>query len=163
MPSLQSGSATSEDGRTLGLLITGRCLTSPSMPYVEVQVSVNPRQHDERVRIVLENFNDSYSIDHSRITLDKHPLIEAAIGLMEIPNDVEFDVNIRSDAPPAASTGTSAAVSVALIGALDCLTLGCLTAHEVAALAHIVETDRLGLQEWDLGPAVLRVWRHVLH
>ncbi len=91
-------------------------------PYVEVQISVAPRKHEKRVRITLENFNDSYSIDPLRNTFDKHPLIEAAISLMEIPEDVEFEITIFSAAPPGASTGTSAAVSVALIAALDRLT-----------------------------------------
>jgi D-glycero-alpha-D-manno-heptose-7-phosphate kinase len=44
------------------------------------------------------------------------------------------------------STGTSAAVSVALLGALDCLTPGRMTPHEVAYAAHQVETDLLGQQ-----------------
>jgi D-glycero-alpha-D-manno-heptose-7-phosphate kinase len=48
--------------------------------------------------------------------------------------------------PAGASTGTSAAVTVALIGALDALTPGRMTAHEVAYAAHRVETKRLGLQ-----------------
>jgi len=55
-------------------------------------------------------------------------------------------VNIYSEVPPGASTGTSAAVSVALIGALDRLVGGSLTAHEVAKLAHTIETEKLGLQ-----------------
>ena len=65
---------------------------------------------------------------------------------MQIPDDIEFEINIYSAAPPGASTGTSAAVSVALIGALDRLTPGRLTAHEAASLAHHVETTKLGLQ-----------------
>jgi D-glycero-alpha-D-manno-heptose-7-phosphate kinase len=48
--------------------------------------------------------------------------------------------------PAGASTGTSAAVSVGLIGALDALTPGRMTPHEVAYAAHRVETERLGLQ-----------------
>ncbi|MBI3731980.1 MAG: GHMP kinase [Chloroflexi bacterium] len=41
---------------------------------------------------------------------------------------------------------TSAAVAVALIGALDCLTPGRLSAHEVAYTAHSVEVDMLKRQ-----------------
>jgi D-glycero-alpha-D-manno-heptose-7-phosphate kinase len=55
-------------------------------------------------------------------------------------------VTIFSEAPSGASTGTSAAVTVALVGALDTLTAGRLTPHEVAYKAQSVETDMLGQQ-----------------
>jgi D-glycero-alpha-D-manno-heptose-7-phosphate kinase len=55
-------------------------------------------------------------------------------------------VNLYSAAPAGCSTGTSAAVSVALLGALDLLRPGQRTPHEIAALAHRVETEKLGLQ-----------------
>ncbi len=55
-------------------------------------------------------------------------------------------IHLRSDAPPGASLGTSAAVTVALIGALDCLTPGRLSAHEIALQAQQVETVQLGWQ-----------------
>ena len=42
--------------------------------------------------------------------------------------------------------GTSAAVSVALIGALDALTPGQMTPHETAVTAHSIETKELGLE-----------------
>jgi D-glycero-alpha-D-manno-heptose-7-phosphate kinase len=48
--------------------------------------------------------------------------------------------------PSGASTGTSAAVGVALVGALDRLTSGHLTAHEVAYTAQEIETKMLKLQ-----------------
>jgi D-glycero-alpha-D-manno-heptose-7-phosphate kinase len=57
-----------------------------------------------------------------------------------------IQVTLFSDAPAGASTGTSASVSVALIGALDRLTPGRLTAHEVANIAHRIETDLLKQQ-----------------
>ncbi len=65
---------------------------------------------------------------------------------MGVPEDVALRVSIFSEAPSGASTGTSAAVTVALVGALDWLTPGRLTAHEVAYKAHAVETDLLGQQ-----------------
>lgn len=116
-------------------------------PYVEVQVQTVRRvSGSDRVVINVENFDDSYAVDPDRVTYDKHPLIEAAIDVMELPDDIGLDINIYSDAPPGASVGTSAAVSVALIGGLDRLTDGRLTPHEVAALAHSIETEKLGLQ-----------------
>ena len=75
-----------------------------------------------------------------------HPLLEATIDHVGIPDGVALRVAVRSDAPLGASTGTSAAVVVALVGALDALTPGRRSVHEVAMDAHRVEVDRLGLQ-----------------
>jgi D-glycero-alpha-D-manno-heptose-7-phosphate kinase len=65
---------------------------------------------------------------------------------MKVPADVALKVTIFSEAPSGASTGTSAAVAVALVGALDRLTRGHLTAHEVAYTAQAIETEMLKLQ-----------------
>jgi D-glycero-alpha-D-manno-heptose-7-phosphate kinase len=116
-------------------------------PYVEVQIHpVKLQSSDARVVLSVENYGQTYAVDPHRVTYEKHPLIEAAIDTMAIPEECGFRINIHSSAPPGASTGTSAAVSVALIGALDRLTNGRLTPHEVASLAHSLETEKLGLQ-----------------
>ena len=116
-------------------------------PYVEVQIEATEHVPSrERITINLENFGHNYSLNPDTIEYDKHPLIEAAIDVMEIPTNFSFNINIYSEAPPGASTGTSAAVSVALIGALDHFSQGKLTAHEVAAMAHFIETEKLGMQ-----------------
>ena len=65
---------------------------------------------------------------------------------MKVPSDLALKVTIFSEAPSGASTGTSAAVAVALVGALDRLTQGHLTAHEVAYTAQAIETEMLKLQ-----------------
>jgi D-glycero-alpha-D-manno-heptose-7-phosphate kinase len=98
------------------------------------------------VTISAENFGQTYAINPEHIVYDKHPLIEAAIDVMRLPPEIGLRINIFSDAPPGASTGTSAAVSVALIGALDSLVGGDLGPHEVAGMAHCIETKKLGLQ-----------------
>lgn len=116
-------------------------------PFVEVQLGVlDHAEGDARVTIEVENFGHTYSVNPGKIVYDKHPLIEAAIDVMKLPSDAALRINIFSDAPPGASTGTSAAVSVALIGALDRLVGGALPPHEVADLAHFIETKKLGLQ-----------------
>jgi D-glycero-alpha-D-manno-heptose-7-phosphate kinase len=63
-----------------------------------------------------------------------------------MPADVAIEVTIGCDVPAGASTGTSAAVTVALIGALDRTRGGALAAREVARAAHAVETERLDQQ-----------------
>jgi D-glycero-alpha-D-manno-heptose-7-phosphate kinase len=116
-------------------------------PCVEVQIEIHERKASaERVVINVENFGETIAVNPDRITYAKHPLIEAAIEVVEIPADLSLTITLYSAAPPGASTGTSAAVSVALIGALDALTKGRLTPHEVAALAHSIETEKLKLQ-----------------
>jgi len=116
-------------------------------PYVEVQICTLPSINtDNRIVISADNYGDTYSISPNKIGYGKHPMLEAAIKKMSIPENISFKINIYSYAPPGASMGTSAAVSVALIGALDALTPNHLTAHEVAAFAHSIETDELNLE-----------------
>lgn len=116
-------------------------------PYVEVQVHAVPRDGvSDRIVITAENYGERFTVDPGRIAYDQHPLLEAALEVMALPDEAAFSINIYSEAPPGAATGTSAAVSVALLGALDRLTSGRLTPHEVAYLAHSLETDKLGLQ-----------------
>lgn len=76
----------------------------------------------------------------------RHRLIEATLEQMGLPEDVSAEIAVSSLVPPGSSTGTSAAASVALIAALDTLTPGRMTRHEIAATAHRIEVDRLGLQ-----------------
>jgi len=119
-------------------------------PYAEVQVSVF-RNHERERRIVInaENYGERYQLDPLPAAVNRwirHPLLEAAIEYMRVPEDLAFEISIYSEAPSGASTGTSAAVTVALIGALDMLTPGRLTPHEVALAAQRVETELLGQQ-----------------
>lgn len=116
-------------------------------PYAEVQIELYHRA-DRQDRIVLhaENYGERYVITPENLNWDRHPLLEAAIERMGVPKDLAVQVTIYSEAPAGGSTGTSAAVSVALIGALDQLTPGRLTPHEVAYVAQSVETDMLKQQ-----------------
>ena len=116
-------------------------------PYAEVQIEVFPIDALEtRVVIYAENYGERYGMDFLNEGWDRHPLLEAAIELMGVPDNLSFRVTIFSEAPGGASTGTSAAVTVAMIGALDRLTPSKLTPHEVAYKAHSVEVDMLGQQ-----------------
>ena len=116
-------------------------------PYAEVQIEVGPSQ-DRKDRIVIhaENYGERYVRHPEKNGWDRHPLLEAAIECMKIPDDLAFEVTIFSEAPAGAGTGTSAAVTVALIGALDRLTPGHMTPHEVAYTAHSVEVNWLKQQ-----------------
>jgi D-glycero-alpha-D-manno-heptose-7-phosphate kinase len=115
-------------------------------PCVEVQVAVYSRlAPPERFVIFAENYGERYAFRPEQ-GWDRHPLLEACIQSMQVPEDLALEVRLYSDVPPGASTGTSAAVSVALIGALDRLTPGRMTPYQVAQAALRVETELLGLQ-----------------
>src|SRR5215210_744718 len=107
-------------------------------PHVEVQVEVRRRtEHAPHVVVNAENLHNSD---------DGGPLIEAAVERACVPEGLAVRVNIFSEAPVGASTGTSASVTVALLGALDRLTPGRMSRRRVAYLAHSVETEALGRQ-----------------
>lgn len=116
-------------------------------PYAEVQVEVYPFEgQEDRIVIHAENYGERYVVQPKTLGWDQHPLLEAAIGYMHIPDDVAFEVTIYSEAPAGCSTGTSAAVTVALIGALDGLTPGRMTPYEVALTAQRIEVEMLKQQ-----------------
>lgn len=116
-------------------------------PYVEVQIKVFPvRDRQHRIMLYAENYGDVYPIVPGHTEWDRHPLLEAAIEYMRVPDDVALHITVYSEVPAGCSTGTSASITVALMGALDRLTPGTMTPHEVAYAAHRVETDLLHLQ-----------------
>jgi D-glycero-alpha-D-manno-heptose-7-phosphate kinase len=115
-------------------------------PFVEVRLEVY-RVDDMADRIVLDagNYGERY-VHHPGAPAARHPLLEATLDEVGVPDDVAVAVSVFSEAPPGGSTGTSAAATVALLGALDALTAGRMTPYEVAALAHRIEAERLGLE-----------------
>jgi len=125
----------------------GRVLNIAVHPYAEVQVRVFPRTSDRpAVAIHAENYGERYTLEHVGGTYDRHPLLEAALDYMQVPSHLSLEITLFSEAPVGCSTGTSASVSVALIGALDRLTSGRRTPHEVAQAAHRIETELLHQQ-----------------
>jgi D-glycero-alpha-D-manno-heptose-7-phosphate kinase len=116
-------------------------------PFAEVQMRVSAQdERTPRITIHAENFGSRYTIVPPTGTYTQHPLIEAAFEAMHVPEHLALDVTIFSEAPAGCSTGTSAAVSVALIGALAQLTGTPLSPRAVARTAHRIETELLGQQ-----------------
>ena len=125
----------------------GAVLNLGVYPYVQCQTTVvDAAGHEGRLTIYAENYGDRYTIDPQDVVYNRHPLLEACVVAMKIPRGLDIEVTLYSTIPGGSSTGTSAAVTVALIGALDMLTPGRLTPHEVAAKAHEVETVLLKQQ-----------------
>jgi D-glycero-alpha-D-manno-heptose-7-phosphate kinase len=125
----------------------GRVLSIAVHPYVQVQLRAFTRQHlRPPVTIYAENYGERYTLETLGGSYDRHPLLEAALQFMGVPRELALEIDIFSEAPAGGSTGTSAAVSVALIGALDLLTPGRMTPHAVARAAHRIETELLHQQ-----------------
>jgi len=125
----------------------GKVFSIGVYPYAEVQIQVYPgRSQQERCVIYAENYGERYARDPQKTTWDHHPLLEAAIQMVGVPDDVAIQVALYSEAPAGASTGTSASIAVALVGALDQLTSRRRTPHEVAYAAHFVEAGILKQQ-----------------
>jgi D-glycero-alpha-D-manno-heptose-7-phosphate kinase len=126
---------------------TGKIFNIGVYPYVEVQVEVFHREDQpQQIVVFAENYGQHFAVTHKTGGWGEHPLLEAAIERMKVPSNLALNLTIYSEAPSGASTGTSAAVGVALVGALDRLTKGHLTAHEVAYTAQAIETQMLKLQ-----------------
>jgi len=87
-----------------------------------------------------EKIRDYRKIEYNGI-LD---LLKAAVKRMNIRSGL--DIYARSDAPPGCGTGTSASIAVALIGALSKYSEKYMSPHQIADLAHKIETDELGLE-----------------
>lgn len=95
--------------------------------------------------ITAQDYGEAIEIgDPSKILYDgKHDLLKAALRVVAVD---AVDISVYSDVPPGCGTGSSAAVSVAMIGALALLADLQMTPHEVAKLAHKLETEELGIQ-----------------
>lgn len=133
--------------------VYGQVLNLAVTPGVQVRVTVDPGG-PPGIRLHAANYGDDYRLP-DRPALEarrwaRHPLLEAAVLLAAPPPELSLRIAIHSEAPPGAGTGTSAAVTVALLGALDRLDGGAqdgqLSPHALAYAAQRVETELLGGQ-----------------
>ena len=125
----------------------GQVFNIAASPLVHVDIESWPRQERaERVTIDARNFGDRYGFPLDAPRWLKHPLLEASLAFVGVPDDLAIEIAVSSDAPAGASVGTSASVAVALVGALDALRNGRMSAAEVAHAAHHVEMNVLGWQ-----------------
>jgi D-glycero-alpha-D-manno-heptose-7-phosphate kinase len=98
-----------------------------------------------RINLDVVNFGDRYGYEPG-VAPGRHPMLEAIVDDIGIPEDLGLEVRVASAIPPGCSTGTSAAVAVALIGALDAFQPRPRSLDDVARAAHRIEVERLGLQ-----------------
>jgi D-glycero-alpha-D-manno-heptose-7-phosphate kinase len=125
----------------------GKVFNLAVRPLVSVRIDAFPSgTREAHVILDVRNYDIRYAPALDASTWGPHPLLEAACREIRPPGDLDIEISIWSDAPAGASTGTSAAVVVALLGALDRLANGRRTPHEIASAAHAVETVHLGRQ-----------------
>ena len=122
----------------------GRVLNIAVSPFVDVQVAATPRR-DGRVVFDVEDYGERYGYELGEEP-GRHALLEQTVAELGVPDDVSLEITVHSEMPPGCGAGTSAAVTVALVAALDGLTPGRLQPGEIARAAHRVETERLGLE-----------------
>jgi D-glycero-alpha-D-manno-heptose-7-phosphate kinase len=125
----------------------GRVLNLAVEPRTNVRIAIHPRGAlGDQVVLHAEDYGERYGFDSTDPPPGRHPLLEAAIVDVGVPDDLSVEIHVRSGVPAGASMGTSASVCVALVAALDALTPGRLPTGEIAATAHRIEVERLGLQ-----------------
>jgi D-glycero-alpha-D-manno-heptose-7-phosphate kinase len=116
-------------------------------PVVHVRIDVfAPGTREAPIVIDAADLSSRFSVDPASAHWGPHPLLEAAVRRIRPPADADVEIAIQSGAPAGASTGTSAAVSVALLGALDRLSGGKRAPGAIAREAHAVETGDLRQQ-----------------
>ena len=122
----------------------GRILNVAVTPGVEV--SIRSTAGPDPVVLDVETFGDRYSLVPRAPRVARHPLLEAALDAFPPPRGLAVEVGVRSGVPAGCGTGTSAAVAVALLGALAALRQEERTPRDIAYAAHRLEVDVLGVQ-----------------
>jgi len=120
----------------------GRVLSIAVDPGVDV--SIGATAGPDPVVLDVETFGDRYAIRPGESRVPRHPLLEAAIDAFPPPTDVAVEISVRSAVPAGCGAGTSAAVAVALLGALAEMRAEPWSPRDVAYAAHRLEVDVLG-------------------
>jgi D-glycero-alpha-D-manno-heptose-7-phosphate kinase len=125
----------------------GRVLNIAVTPVAEVNLRARTsRAAPPPVRVRAENLGLTYRVTPGARAPGGVPIVDAALAMLPPPEGLACTLSIRCDVPAGASTGTSAAVAVALVGALAHLRGSRVTAADAARLAHRIETEGLGRQ-----------------
>jgi len=126
----------------------GRVLNLAVFPAVEIEIRAfpNPRRNKIRVEIHAENYGERFTFNPDRPEKEPHGLLQFAVAALPPSFEEKLEISIYSAVPAGISVGTSASVCVGLIGALNELRGGGLSWQKLARMAHLVETEGLGLQ-----------------
>jgi D-glycero-alpha-D-manno-heptose-7-phosphate kinase len=122
---------------------SGRVLNIAVLPGAEARARVGG---PPGVVLAVPDLGDRYPLSDDEPAPGRHPLLEAAVAHASggIPRGVGVEITAWSTVPPGSSLGTSAAVVVAVLAALEALTPRRSRAGELARAAHEVETAGAG-------------------
>src|SRR3974377_1334245 len=82
----------------------GKIFNIAVYPYAEVQIEVYPREAMvDRITIHAENYGERYAMRPEKGDWDKHPLLEASIERMKVPEELALHITIFSEAPSGGS------------------------------------------------------------
>jgi D-glycero-alpha-D-manno-heptose-7-phosphate kinase len=125
----------------------GHVFSIAVQPGVAVRGAAYPRAtRPDAVVVNAVDYGERLVVGPGRPVPARHRLLAAATDEATIPDHLAVELSVASGVPPGCATGTSAAVLVALIGALDHLTATRRSPAEIARAAHRIEVERLGLQ-----------------
>jgi D-glycero-alpha-D-manno-heptose-7-phosphate kinase len=122
----------------------GRVLNIAVAPGIEVSISATAGAGT--VVVSTETSGARYSIVPGAARNARHPLVEAAVDMFPPAAHLAVEINIRSAVPAGCGAGTSAAVAVALLGALAVARGERLSPRDVAYAAHRLEVSVLGVE-----------------
>lgn len=120
----------------------GRVVNVAVGPGVEVTASAGAGPGP--VVLHVGSFGDSYAVEPGTERARRHPLLEAAVDALPPPPGACIELSVHSSVPAGCGTGTSAAVAVAVLGALAAVRGDEMTPRQVAYLAHRLEVEVLG-------------------
>ncbi len=122
----------------------GRVLNLAVTPGV--QVTLRPSAGPEPVVLDVGGFGDRYPVVPGASRVARHPLLEAAIDTLPPPDGAAVEISVRSAVPAGCGAGTSAAVAVALLGALTAARAEPRSPRDLAYAAHRLEVEVLGVE-----------------
>jgi D-glycero-alpha-D-manno-heptose-7-phosphate kinase len=122
----------------------GRVVNLGVVPGVSVVIRVT--NGPEPVVLDVSAFGDRYAVVPGAARTPRHPLLEAAIDAVPPLGDLTVEIGVHSAVPSGCGAGTSAAVAVAMLGALGALRGETVVPGGVADAAHRLEVDVLGAE-----------------
>jgi D-glycero-alpha-D-manno-heptose-7-phosphate kinase len=124
---------------------TGRVVNFAVNPSSKIEI-VAEENKKETITFHSEISNSSYTLTPDRLGTGDLRLLEMIVKEIGFPRNHSIEIIISSAIAPGSSAGTSAAVSVALIGGMARLQHLDLDRQQIAILAHKMETEKLHLQ-----------------